>query len=236
MSDESNDYWDEEQMFSTVGLNLYSFTPFTDEEWRDMSFADKLERRQIPEDFLRRMSTKELFYQYVHCDLSKNIFVFNTIQQGFESTKQLNMLSELLNRPDAGDVLLTLLQKIDPGKIKSSDSHRFYFCLNIITAQQDIINRMTDEDIDNYIVQQMRCHDVIQKLSATDNNWEYPASVKTLLFGLGNVMIRYEFNPFIQTLAKNQETNGLIWDTQYIKEQDALQVMEYIKQFKNRKK
>jgi hypothetical protein len=236
MSGESNDYWNEEQMLSTSALNLYSFVPFTDEEWKEMSFVYKLEQRQIPEAFLHKMSTKELFYQYVYCDLSKSVLVFNTIQQGFENTKPLNMLPELLNRPDAGHVLLDLLQKVDPAKIKSPDCHWFYLCLNMIGAQPEIINRMTDEDIDNYIEQQMRCHNTIKHLSAIDENWEYPASVKTLLFGLGNVMIRYEYDTFVQTLGRHPDTNELIWNTQYMTEQDVAQVIDGVKQFKNRKK
>jgi len=234
LSGESNGYWNEEQMLDTSELNLYPFAPFTDEEWREMSYADKLERRQIPEDFLGGMSTKELFYQYVYCDLSKEILVFNTIQQGFESTKRLNMLPELLNRPDAARVLLEMLQKVDPAKIESPDCHWFYLCLSIIGAQPEIIGRMTDGEIDNYIVQQMRCLDTIKSLSASGENWEYLADVKTLLFGLGNVMIRYEFEPFMQTLSRNPDTNEWVWDTQFMKEQDALQVIEHIKQFKNR--
>jgi hypothetical protein len=146
------------------------------------------------------------------------------------------MLPELLSRPDAGHILLALLQKTDPAKIENPDCHWFYHCLNITGAQPEIINRMTDEDIDSYIVQQIRCHDVIRGLSATGENWEYPISVKTLLFGLGNVMIRYEFEPFLQTLDRNPDTNELLWDTQHIKEQDALQVINYVERFKNRKK
>ncbi len=229
MSDENNVDISCDQ-FDTSGLKLYPFVPFTDEEWRAMSYAYKMERRQIPEDFLREMTTKELFYQVVYTDLSKDMFVFNTMQQGFEAvTERLNMFPELLNRPDAGHVLLEILQKIDPSKIDGQDCFWFNHCLQIILAQPEIINRMTDEDIDNYIQQQIRCHDVIRDLKS-----DYPASAALILFGLGNVMIRYEFEPFMQTLNRHPVTNELYWNTQCINEQHALQVINYIKQFKNR--
>ena len=85
--------------------------------------------------------------------------------------------------------------------------------------------------------QQLRCHDVIRILSKTHKqNWEYPASAAIILFGLGNVMIRYEYEPFMREFGI-QVTNELCyWDTQFINEQQALQVMNLVKQFKKLKK
>jgi len=93
MSDNDNDYWSKEQLLNTSGLGLYPFVPFTEAEMRTLPYDVKLERRQIPESFLRNMSTKALFYQFVYTDLSKSMLMFNTMQQGFETvTGQLNML------------------------------------------------------------------------------------------------------------------------------------------------
>ena len=237
-SNENNDYWSCEQLLDTDGLKLYSFVPFTDEELRTLPyFEGKLPRRQIPEDFLHKMTTKELFYQVVYTDLSKSMGVFNTRQQGFEAvTQQLNMLPELLNRPDAGHVLLGLLKKVDPSKMNSNlskdvDCFWWDYCLQIILAQTKIINRMTDEEIDRYIDEQLRCHDIIKSF---DN--EYPISVALHLFGLGNVMIRYNYTPFIKTLGKNPVTNESYWDTQFINEQYALQILDFVKQFRKVKR
>ena len=57
-SDGSNAYWSCKQLLDTSGLELYPFDSFTDEEWRTTSYSYKLERRQIPEDFLSKMTTK----------------------------------------------------------------------------------------------------------------------------------------------------------------------------------
>ena len=224
-----NVYWSCEQLLDTAGLKLYPFVPFTDEEMRTLPyFEEKLPRRQIPEDFLHGMTAKELFYQVVYTDLSQSMVLFNTRQQGFMAvTLQLNMLPELLNRPDAGIVLLEMLYNIDPAQIEGLDCNWAYHCLNIIGAQPEIINRMADGDICSYIDQQMRCNDAIRSL-----NNGYPANATLLLFGLGNVMIRYEFQPFIQTLDRHPVTNELCWDTQFINEQYALQIIDYVKQFK----
>jgi len=234
---ESNDYWESEQLLNTDGLELYIFIPFTEDEMTTMSYDEKLKQRQIPENFLQNMTTKELFYQFVYTDLSKSVLMFNTTKQGFEAvTKQFNVLPELLNRADAGHVLLELLQKVDPSKLRNSDSFYWFHCLQIIIGQKKIISSMTDEEINDFVLQQLYCHDKIRSISNSNKNWEYPASVKELLFGLGNVMIQYEFDLFMQTLNRNPDTNEFIWDTQYMGEQDALQVINYAKQFKMEKK
>jgi len=233
-TNESNVYWSREQLLDTMGLKLYPFIPFTDEEWRDSSYTYKLEQRQIPKDFLNKMTAKDLFYQIVYTDLSKSMLLFNTFQQGFENAKQLNMVPELLNRHDSGHVLLDLLEKTTPSTIEGEDGFWWFDCLQILLAQPEIIKSMTDKDIDNCIVQQLRCHDEIRDLSKNNKNWEYPQSVSVILYGLGNIMIQHNFKPFTQTLARNPITNEVVWDTQLLTEQSALQVIDYIKQLKNR--
>lgn len=230
-----NDYYENyDELPEADGLKLYPFISFTEEEMRVMSYAAKLERRQIPIEFLQGMSTKELFYQFVYTDLSRSMLMFNTSQQGFEAVvKQFNMLPELLSRSDVGTVLLDLLEKTNPSSLKGPDCLYWFYCLQIVTAQTEVINRMTNEEIDKYVFCQIRCYDSIRNLSAVSSDWEYPTDVKLLLFGLGNVMIRYEFVPFMQMLDRDMITNELIWDTQYIDEPDALLVIKYVEQFIN---
>jgi len=234
MSDNDDDYWSKEQLLNTSGLGLYPFVPFTEAEMRTLPYDVKLERRQIPESFLRNMSTKALFYQFVYTDLSKSMLMFNTMQQGFETvTGQLNMLPELLDRPDAGHVLLEILQKVDPAKINGSDCFWFFDCLQMISAQPEVISSMSDTDIDSYVLQQIRCHDAIRSLAKTDENWSYPESVGGILLGLGNVMFMYEFEPFLQLLEKDPGTNKPVYrgDGMARSEQKALQIIDCAKQF-----
>ena len=227
-----NDYWNCDQMLNTTGLKLYQFTPFTDKEWREMSYDYKLERRQIPEGFLTAMTTKELFYQFVNTDLSKSIVVANTIQQGFErEANRMNMLSELLNRPDAGLTLLELLQKTDPSTINGPDCFWWFECLQIIAAQPDVINNMIDKDIDNYVLQQMRCHDAILRLSKSEDIWDYPQSVGIILFGIGNVMLKYEYEPFIQLIKENEYCRNLMMSAMLIDEQTTILIINCIHNF-----
>jgi len=235
---ENNDYWSCEQLPDTTGLKLYPFVPFTDKEMRTLSYDVKLERRQIPEDFLSGMSTKALFYQLVYTDLSKSMLLFNTMQQGFESTKRLNMLPELLSRPDAGHVLLGLLQKTDPAKIDAANCFWWFHCLQITLAQPEVINSMEDWDTDSYVIQQIRCHDTVRSLCEANNpNWVYPGSVEMILFGLSNVMIKYKYEPFISQMLNWNPTTNEYTRKEFSREEYSLQVIYYAKQFiESRKK
>jgi len=235
--DESNYFANCGEILDTTGLKLYQFVPFTDEEWWGLSFDEKLELRQIPEDFMRGMSTAELFYQFHYCDLP-TMFGHNTFQQDFENSTRLNMIQELVKRPDTGHNLLKILQKVDPSVIDMTKSCAWwYHTLLIIASQAEIINNMTDEDICNYIHQQLRAHDIIRKLSlSNDGFWEgtYTGSVCMLIYGLGNVLIRYKYEPFIQTLYRHPVTDELIWVvTHSMTEERFLEVINFVEQFIN---
>ena len=226
-----------EQLHDASGLKLYPFIPFTDEEMRLKSYEYKLERRQIPKSYMQGMTTKELFYQFVCCDLSKSMGLFNSMQQGFEAlTQQLNMLPELLNRRDAGSVLLKILQEADPSRIEGLDCFWWFDCIQIIAAQPEVINRMTDEEIDCYVQQQLSCQEKIRSLSVTNENWDCPESLGTILFGLGNVMTQYKFEPFMQLLETNQGVSGLMASGMVRNEQVAALVNDCIDKFKSRAK
>jgi hypothetical protein len=147
-------------------VNLYHFILFTDEEMRNLTYAEKLKRRQIPEDFLTKLTTEALFYQFVSCDLSPGMYLYNTAQVGFRRmVEQLNMLPELLNRRDAGSVFLTILQNVDVSNMDGIDCIYFYECLQRIIAQTEVINNMTERDINKYVRLMMHHQDSIKELS-----------------------------------------------------------------------
>lgn len=191
-----------EQLMDTVGLGLYPFVPFTDEEMKTTAYQTRLEQRQIPEDRLQEMSTKALFYQFVLCELSRSMYVHNSVQAGFLAvTKQLNILPELLSRPDAGSVLIELLEGIELSELRGRGCFHLYECLERTLAQPEVIARMTEDDIDQYISLGMRHQEVIKELALmTPLLWDYPASLAAPFYGLGNVMLRFEYEPFLLLL------------------------------------
>jgi hypothetical protein len=200
-----------EQLLDVTALNLYPFVSFTDEEMKTLNYSVKLERRQIPADILQGMTTKALFYQFVCCDLSRGMYTYNSAQAGFRAVvEQLNMLPELLNRTDAGNVLLGLLQQIKLSEIDEQDCFHLCESLHRIIAQMEVINTMTGNDIKNYISLMMQHQETIKALAKTTDKWSYPESCGAILFGLGNVMIKYEYQPFIHLFETNQGINAFM--------------------------
>ncbi len=67
--------------FGTQGLTLYTFNPFTAEEWKKTDHNELVRRRQIPDDFLKKMNTHELFIQFIYMDMAKDVLLFNRINE-----------------------------------------------------------------------------------------------------------------------------------------------------------
>jgi hypothetical protein len=199
------------QLQDTAGLYLYPFAPFTDEEMKTSAYSVKQERRQIPGDVLRGMTTKALFYQFVLCDLSPGMYLHNSAQAGFRAmAEQLNMLPELLSRPDAGGVLLDLLRDVDITAVDSPACFHTCECMQRIIAQAEVIKNMTEEEIDAYIPLMMRHQETVRELAATNGNWSYPESLAAILYGLGNVMLRFEYEPFCRLLETDAGVKALM--------------------------
>ncbi len=221
-----------DQLFDTTGLKLYRFIPFSD-EWGPgkTPFTELVESRQIPEDFLLGMTTKELFLQYFYCELVLNVtMVQGNGRSGFLVSKNtFNMIPELLNRPDVGQVVLEILEKIDITKLEGYCRLSYLGLFQVFAAQPEVINSMTDEEIDDYIFHQMRCYDDI--LSHIDM-WASFRSYEYIWFGLGNVMIRYKFEPFMRLLLEKHElcyTDCAYCVSFYL-------IIDYFNDFKNREK
>jgi hypothetical protein len=205
-------YGDCEQLLDTADLELYSFVPFTDEEMKTVDYSTQLERRQIPEDWLQKMSTKAVFYQFVLCELSWNMYVHNSAQAGFKAvTKELNILPELLSRPDAGHVLIELLQEIELSEIRGEGCFHLYECIQRTLAQPEIIAHMTEDDISQYIDLAMNHQTTIKDLSkANPSQWSYPESLAAPFYGLANVMLRFDYEPFRLLIETDPQLNGFM--------------------------
>jgi hypothetical protein len=70
---------------------------------------------------------------------------------------------------------------------------------------------MSDNEINKYICLQLRCQETIIILSESNKDWwSNPESMGAILFGFGNVMIRYEYEPFMQLLETNQAVHEMM--------------------------
>jgi len=238
-----------EEMTDVTGLNLYPFELIAEDEYL---FDIWLQKRQIPEDFLRGMTTKELLYQISRLPacIFGNILIFaSESQRNFVSyTSRLNMCVEFINRPDTPQVLLQLLQKIDPSFIRSEDGNNniqseepfvncyyFYHCVQIFAAQPEIITHMTGNEINRYIDEQIRLHDAIRDMEPIDKGLTYPYGIRMGMYGLCNIMMHYEFEPFIQLMEEDYYIK-LMMDGWGVKAFDPSLIIKCIEKFRNREK
>jgi len=218
-------------------VQLYPFTPFTDDEMKEtLSYNEKLKRRQIPEDILETMTTRSLFFQYVYCDLSKSMYMYNSAQYGFRANvDQLNMLPELLTRPDAGNDLLDILLCMDIETIDDLDCLFMFDCLQRIIAQPEVVKEMSDEIVLEYINTVLKLQESIKILSETNDKWSYPESLSAIMFGLGNIMLKYKYEPFMFLIESEPLVSSFMKGDNLKSEQTVLFINNCISNFINQK-
>lgn len=195
-------------VFGTQGLTLYTFNPFTTEEWKKTDHKELVRRRQIPDDFLKKMNTHELFVQFIHMDMAKDALLFDTNQQGFRSIiNQYNMLQELYKRDDMPDYFIRKLQEVNIKKVKNNECHFHYLCLRMLSAQKEVIGKMNKSQTLSYINTVSQIITEIAELSFTDPNWQTLSSYDFEMIGHGNIMIKYKYPPFMELMQSNKKVH-----------------------------
>ena len=190
--------------FSTQGLTLFTFSPFTTEELKHMDYDERVRRRQIPDDFLKKMNTHELFVQFIQMDMAKDVLQFNTTQQGFRNAiKRYNMLQELYKHDDIVYYFTQALSEVDIKELKENDCRFYYLCLQMLSAQKEVIEKMNKSQTINYINTLSQITREIADLSFTDPNWQSLSSYDFIMIGYGNIMTKYEYPPFMELVQSN---------------------------------
>jgi hypothetical protein len=227
-------------MLDVSGLKLYPFEVHT----------GSLEELQIPEDFLHGMPTKELFYQMSRFERIGEIIAHAYAKRiNFTSyISMFNMFAEFLKRPDAPHLLIQLLQRMDPAFIRwgddfphvgSVDCMYFYDCVQVFASHPDIINRMTEDEINRYINEQIRLYNKIRDMDKIENGLEFPRNTCMGLYGLCNIMLRYEFKPFMQLMEEDENLNNMMLSEYGTPSYTVIYhslIIELIEQFKKMKK
>ena len=82
---------------------------------QDLTWEEVLESEQIPYPILGSMPTEDLLQAYLNSRYPGYLWLHNRAQDGFaRAYNDFNGLRELLERDDAGQVLMTHYQAIDP--------------------------------------------------------------------------------------------------------------------------
>ncbi len=97
----------------------YPIVPGT-KEWTELKSQEKIIAvQQIPEIILKKMTTEEVYHAWLDLPGRMEILAFNSMQIGFNLVKKrYNVLNELLNRKDAGSVILSKFDKLSPLDLK----------------------------------------------------------------------------------------------------------------------
>lgn len=202
-NDDTDDYC--ARLLDTSDMNLYKFDPFTESDWKAMPYSEKLEKRQVPNDVLSQMSTKELFYQFVTCDLSHNTYMFNIALNGFRRTSEsLNTMQTLIKQPDVGSFLIDMIHTVDITKINTSDCFHLFHCAQYILVQQEVID--TFDDLDMLVDALMLLEEnILHASNFNPNEWGVPFSLTAPTYGFGMIMMKYNYMPFIQLMESNED-------------------------------
>lgn len=133
---------------SALGFE-YSLKPGS-EEWRNLSVEEKNELLQIPDSILSVMPTEELIQAYVDNPFCSLIFVYNTIQDGFNRVyNEFNGLRELMKRNDAATKLIDFYKNMqvdgyspnwEPDK-KGEFTFKFVY-IETLLSQPEIVRQL----------------------------------------------------------------------------------------------
>lgn len=137
----------------------YPIYPGT-EEWKEESqnSAELREKLQIPENILIDMTTEELVDAVLDYPCFNELYFFDNMQTGFETMAEtFNGVAELLNREDAGAILLSKYRVVSNDYDVNSVQDDFLesykkICyksnIEVLLAQQDIVDDFTPEETD----------------------------------------------------------------------------------------
>ncbi len=199
-------------IFNFDNLKIYNFKPFSFKQLKTYSYQEKLELRQVPTSFLKQMTPKALFAQFVRMDMAKDVLLFNSPQAGIEHVKNnFNVVQELLNREDSHMFFIESLRNINLNQIQDNE-HRFYFyCLTMFAAQKKNISKLNKKEtivmieiIDDLMTTQ-------SKLSNTKPDfWGNTFDYSSYMLMYANIMIINEFSDFTSLLESNENLSNFV--------------------------
>jgi hypothetical protein len=116
------------------------------------------EATQIPRAEAQRMTTEELVDLVLRYPLFLDVLAFNSIQYGFETVaSRFNGLIELLERPDAGKVLLARYQEMpitipkDASLVEAGGHTYEVWKLETLLAQRRVLAHLSAEQLDELL-------------------------------------------------------------------------------------
>ena len=233
-----------EEMLDVSGMKLFKFEPMKPDE-------STITQRQIPEDFLRGMTTKDILYQISRLDdgiaLTISMYSYESRGNFLDYIQRFNVCVEFLKRTDAPHVLLQILQRMDPTFVRMEDEYQgkepfvdcyfFYQCVQALATHPNIIGRMTEEEVNLYIKVQIRLYNTIRDMEKIEKGLIFPQSMGLGLYGLCKIMLRYKFEPLLQLMEDDLNIGYCLKNDLFPPQRDGdggIWIIELIEQFNKR--
>lgn len=186
----------------------YPVTPGSS-EWRQIpTYSERVAVQQIPLEVLNDMSTQELFRAWMSLPGRIDVLAYDTMQKGFDvSVKRYNVLQSLLEREDAGSIILEKYLKTGPAFMQDdwSSLKKGQFITDIgyielTLAQPEILQTLTPDQMKSVInISKTKLQEKMA-LNTYDRDffWEETGAIL-----IGRTLQQVNFPDFIEWIAED---------------------------------
>lgn len=197
---DDNKIWYRKNLEPSMNGDFYDYSDIQDDIYNSPS-DERAEASEIPQELLDTMNTSALLITCLEYPLQYHIYMHDSYRKGYEIIREnYNGLSELVERPDAGEVLFNFYMGIQLSEVAKSDEFpatRMTY-VNLIASDVDIVKKYTKQQRVGLI---QRCVNDIQEYA---NKYSDLFSMEPLFSFLGRLL--YEDNEEFRELAQKKES------------------------------
>jgi len=185
--------------FWMTGLTAQQSFPGRDsQEWNELTVAQRWQAVNIPVERLHKMSTIELIEHCVNFDFMWDIFNHPNYSIGLNIViENHNGLRELLNRKDAGELILDFYKKIELERITKTniliDQGKFVakiFFLELFLCHTNIMNQFQGNEKE-LVKSILKSHDTCLEINSKSGTIFYCGyAIGTKILTMGRVLSR----------------------------------------------
>lgn len=168
---------------------------------------------QLPDQYLTCSSSDSLAITCFSYPLLSNIWLYSSIQEGFNHVRQIfNGFEELFNRTDKNRVLIKLYQDIDPllvisfeDPVERGEYMTYIIIVEIAIAQYEVVNYLTLDETKSLLEAALKKY--YDKSSIPNYSWIGEMSSIAVL---GRILYARNYIPFVDRLSTMTDLNQFI--------------------------
>jgi hypothetical protein len=219
----------------TAGAYEFPVKPGTP-EWAALNSHDEmLKVSQIPLERLQRMSTRDLVKTVLNYPLYGDMLAHNSLQEGFGRVADgFNGLKVLLQRDDAGLVLLSRYRGMNPAAVRSEWSlvergnfDRTFTYIETLLAQEPILSGMTKAERHQLIAEALMKGQL--KAQLPEIYGQFGRERAALI--MGRILKRENFGPLNESARSNSEIDSFLQDGTFTTEEVISDISSHAQRF-----